>query len=158
MAKEELFRSSFLGYFMRGTGAFPVHRGKLDRKAIRDAEKALSESFALVMFPEATRSKNARLQPAYPGSALIATRNKVPIIPIAITGTENIVGWKWLFQRHLITIRFGQPFRPPPITGKASKEELARCTDYIMGCIAKLLPVEYQGHYVKQGEPDETTG
>ena len=75
MAKEELFRFRPLAYFLGSLGAFPVHRGRLDRKAIRQSEKVLAEGGALVMFPEATRSRNAKLQPAFPGSALFASRH-----------------------------------------------------------------------------------
>src|SRR5512134_2313143 len=41
MAKEELFRSRLSGYFVSRFGAFPVHRGRLDREALRQAERVL---------------------------------------------------------------------------------------------------------------------
>ncbi|MGD9118408.1 MAG: lysophospholipid acyltransferase family protein, partial [Dehalococcoidia bacterium] len=63
MAKEELFRYRLLAWFLKSLGAFPVHRGRLDRKAIRQSQKVLAEGKALVMFPEATRSPKAQLQP-----------------------------------------------------------------------------------------------
>ena len=158
MAKEELFRSRFSSYFVSSFGAFPVHRGQIDREALRQAERVLAEGLALVMFPEATRSKNAQLQPAFPGSALIALRSGVPILPVAITGTERIKGLSWILRRHRITVSFGQPFYLPPVNGKASKAELTELTNVIMEHIAELLPVEYRGIYVKLGEPDETKG
>ena len=154
MAKEELFRSKFTGYFISSFGAFPVHRGQLDRNALRQAERVLAEDLALVMFPEAARSKNAQLQQAFPGSALIALRNDVPVLPVAITGTERLKGFSWIFCRPTITITFGQPFYLPPVSRKISRTELNDSTDYIMRHIAKLLPEEYQGYYVKQKEPD----
>jgi 1-acyl-sn-glycerol-3-phosphate acyltransferase len=154
MAKEELFRSKFTGYFISSFGAFPVHRGQLDRNALRQAERVLAEGLALVMFPEAARSKNAQLQPAFPGSALIALRNGVPVLPVAITGTERIKGFWWIFHRPTITITFGQPFHLSPASSKISRTVLNDFTDYIMVRIAELLPKEYQGYYVKQREPD----
>ena len=147
MAKEELFRSRFSSYFVGSFGAFPVHRGQLDRKAMREAERVLAEGLALVMFPEARRSKNAQLQPAFPGSALIALRSDAPILPVAITGTERIKGAAWLLRRPQITVNIGQPFHLPPVNGKLSKTELAELTNFIMGHIAELLPVEYRGIY-----------
>lgn len=158
MAKEELFRSRFIGYFISSFGAFPVHRGRLDRKALRQSERVLAEGLALGMFPESTRSKNAQLQPAFPGSTLIALRNGVPILPVAITGTEKVKGLSWILHRPRITIRFGQPFNLPSVNGKASRAELTEFTNVIMGHIAELLPVEYRGSYVKLGEPNETKG
>jgi len=147
MAKEELFRSRFSSYFVSSFGAFPVHRGQLDRKAMREAERVLAEGLALVMFPEARRSKNAQLQPAFPGSALIALRSGAPVLPVAITGTERIKGAAWLLRRPQITVNIGQPFHLPPVNGKLSKTELAELTNFIMGHIAELLPVEYRGIY-----------
>ena len=149
MAKEELFRSRFIGYFISSFGAFPVHRGQLDRQALRLADRVLAEGLALAMFPEATRSKNAQLQRAFPGSALIALRHRVPILPVAITGTERIKGLSWMLHRPKITITFGQPFHLPSVNGKASKEELTELTSFMMGHIAELLPVGYRGYYVK---------
>lgn len=147
MAKEELFRSRFSSYFVGKFGAFPVHRGQLDRKAMREAERVLAEGLALVMFPEARRSKNAQLQPAFPGSALIALHSGAPVLPVAITGTERIKGAAWLLRRPRITVNIGQPFHLPPVNGKLSKPELAELTNFIMGHIAELLPVEYRGIY-----------
>jgi len=158
MAKEELFRSKFSSYFVGGFGAFPVHRGRLDRKALRQAERVLTEGLALVMFPEATRSKNAQLQPAFPGSALVALRSGAPILPVGISGTEKIKGTAWWLHRPQLTVNIGHPFRLPAINGKLSKVELAGFTGFIMGHIAELLPAEYQGDYAKQGESDVNEG
>ena len=152
MAKEELFRFRLSGYFIHGFGAFPVHRGQLDRKALRQAGQVLGEGLALVMFPEATRSKSAQLQPAFSGSALIALRSGVPILPIGITGTERIKGVAWLLRRPRITVNIGQPFHLPPAGSKLTKVELVRLTDYMMGRIAELLPREYRGNYAEQGD------
>ncbi len=158
MAKEELFRSRFSSYFIGSFGSFPVHRGQLDRKALRQAERVLAEGLALVIFPEATRSKNAQLQPAFPGSALIALRSGAPILPVGITGTERIKGRGWWLLRPKITVNIGRPFHLPPVSSKLTKTELAELTNYIMGHIAELLPVEYRGNYAEQGKLDGLKG
>ena len=147
MAKEELFRSRFSAYFVGSFGSFPVHRGKLDRKAMRQSEQVLADGLALVMFPEATRSKSGQLQPAFPGSALIALRSGAPILPVGIAGTEKIKGMAWILRRPRITVNIGHPFYLPPIGSKLTKEELASHTDFIMERIAELLPPEYRGNY-----------
>lgn len=158
MAKEELFRHWFIRYFIRGFGAFPVYRGQMDRKALRHAEKVLAEGFVLVMFPEATRSGNAQLQSAYSGSAMIALRSGAPILPIGITGTENVKGMGWLLRRPRLTVNIGRPFNLPEVDGKVSRTELNGLTDFIMRHIAEQLPREYQGIYQADGEEDETQG
>ena len=150
MAKKELFHFRFIGYLVGGLGSFPVHRGRLDRKALSQAERVLAEGLALVMFPEASRSKNAQLKPAFPGSALVALRSGAPILPVAITGTEKIKNAAWQLRRPQITVNIGHPFHLPPVNGKSSKTELAELTNIIMGHIAELLPVEYRGNYAEK--------
>jgi len=150
MAKEELFRSRFSSYFIRGFGAFPVHKRQLDKKALRQAKQTLAEGMALVMFPEGTRSRNAQLRPAFSGSALIALHGDAPILPVGITGTEKIKGVAWLLHRPQIMVNIGHPFYLPPVNSKLTKGELARLTSYIMERIAELLPREYRGNYTKK--------
>lgn len=150
MAKEELFHSKFFGYFISSFGAFPVHRSQTDTKAVRLALKILADGLALVIFPEEHRSANGQLQPASPGSALIALRSGATILPIGITGTEKLKGKTWVLRRYRVTVNIGRPFPLPPVSGRATKTELAQLTDFIMNHIAELLPVEYHGHYVKQ--------
>jgi len=149
MAKEELFRSRLSAYFVSSFGAFPVHRGKLDMKAMRQAQQVLADGLALIMFPEAKRSKHARLQPAYPGSALIALRSGVPILPVGIIGTEGIKGIGWVLRRPRITVNIGRPFYLPA-GNKLTRAGLAENTDFIMERIAELLPPKYRGVYGKQ--------
>ncbi|OGO35436.1 MAG: hypothetical protein A2147_10220 [Chloroflexi bacterium RBG_16_57_8] len=146
MAKEELFHSAFSGYFVSRFGAFPVHRGRLDREAIRRAERVLSQGKALVMFPEGARKgKDAHLAEGYLGAALIAGRSDVPVLPVGITGTESMVGRSWMLRRPRITVNIGPPFRLPPANGKARRVELTEQTSLIMASIAALLPAEYRG-------------
>ena len=147
MAKKELFQPRFISYFISGFGAFPVRRGQLDRQAIRQAEQTLSQGLALIMFPESSRSKNAQLHPGYHGSALIALRTGVPVLPVAITGSEKVKGATWWLRRPRLTVNIGQPFQLPAIDGKITRKELEKMTDIIMGHIAELLPAEYRGSY-----------
>jgi 1-acyl-sn-glycerol-3-phosphate acyltransferase len=158
MAKEELFRHRPISLLVQAFGAFPVRRGIMDRKALDKANEILGSGLALFMFPEGTRSKNARLQPAFPGTALIALENNAPIIPVGITGLENVTKgplW-WIFHRHQLTVRinFGRPFYLPAQEGKVSKERLRQMADLVMEHIAALLPPEYQGHYARRVETD----
>jgi 1-acyl-sn-glycerol-3-phosphate acyltransferase len=147
MAKEELFRSPISAYFLGGFGSFPVHRGKLDRQALRSSQQVLADGQVLVMFPEAARSRSARLKKALPGSALIACRSDVPILPVGIIGTEQLRMVGCLFRRPRVTINIGQPFSLPPVEGKLTREKLVEYTDIIMRHIAELLPPKYRGVY-----------
>jgi len=154
MAKQQLFRTRLLNYFVRGLGAFPVRRGQPDRKALRQADQVLADGQALILFPEGTRSRSGHLESAFLGSALIAVRNGVPILPIGISGTEKLKGTAWPLRRPRITVNIGSPFHLPSVNNKLTtgefnmtKEELSELTDYMMERIAELLPLEYRGNY-----------
>lgn len=147
MAKEELFHSRFTGYFIRGFGSFPVRRGRLDLKCLRQADQILAQGLAVTMFPEGKRSRNGQIQPALPGSALIAARSRVPVLPVGIIGTRQLRGTTWLLRRPRITVNIGPPFSLPPVDGRLTKAKLAEHSDLIMERIAELLPEDYQGGY-----------
>ncbi len=146
MAKKELFRFRVMGGFMGGLGAFPVHRGRLDIKALRRSLKLLEEGEALVVFPEGMRSRNEELQRAFSGIALIALKSCVPIVPVGIAGTEGLKRF-WQLKRPQIKVNIGEPFTMPSVDGKLNKAELVELTNLIMRRVAELLPVEYRGYY-----------
>ena len=148
MAKKQLFRFRVIGNFMRGLGSFPVHRGRPDRKAFRQAEQVLAEDLALVIFPEGTRSRSGGLQHAFPGPALIALRSGAPILPIGITGTERLERGLGLLSRPRVTVNVGHPFHLPATASELTKTELI---NFMMEHIAELLPAKYRGIYARQG-------
>jgi len=147
MAKRELFKFKPFAYLIHGLGAFPVHRGQLDRNAIRQATQALAQGQALIMFPEGMRSRSGKLRAAFPGSALIALRCDVPILPVGITGTEKMKGIGWILRRPRVTVNVGHPFSLPPVHGALTREKLVENTNIIMRHIADMLPQEYRGYY-----------
>jgi 1-acyl-sn-glycerol-3-phosphate acyltransferase len=150
MAKEELFRQWWSRFWVQNFGAFPVHRGIFDRKAIQQSEYWLTKGVSLIMFPEGSRSDTEQMQPAFPGSALIASRLGVPILPVSITGTEKLKNLIWCCWHHpVITVNIGQPFRLPPVDGRLTRAKLVQLTNDIMEHIAELLPLEYQGAYAR---------
>lgn len=147
MAKKQLFHFRLIGYLIRSLGAFPVHRGQLDRQALRQAYQVFADSLALVMFPEGMRSRSRKLRPPFFGVALIASRSGVPILPIGISGTENLERLSCLWRRPQITVNIGHPFYLPPHKSKLTRAELGELSHSIMQQIAELLPQEYRGDY-----------
>ena len=148
MAKEELFRSRGRAV-VRAFGAFPVRRGKLDRQAIRQAMRVIEHNHVLGLFPEGKRSQNHEIGEAEFGVAFIALRSGAPVLPIGISGSENIKGLRSIIRRPSVTVTIGQSFAFDREEGKISKERLGQVTDIIMGHIAKILPTSYRGLYDK---------
>ena len=150
MAKKQLFHFRVIGYLVRGFGAFPVHRGQLDRQALRQSYQVLADGLALIMFPEGMRSHNGQLGPAFFGVALIASRSGAPILPVGISGTEKLERLSWWWRRPQITVNIGHPFHLPPPRSKLTRGELAELTHSIMQHIAELLPQKYRGDYADE--------
>ena len=144
MTKEELF-SSWGGVFVRWFGAFPVRRGTPDRRAIRQAMKVLERGQTLGIFPEGKRSLNHQMGEAEFGVAMIAFRSGAPILPAGISGSENVKGPGFIWQRPSITVTIGQPFSLPRNEGKPTREQLVQATNLIMGHVAEVLPPGYRG-------------
>jgi 1-acyl-sn-glycerol-3-phosphate acyltransferase len=152
MAKEELFRSPFLRFWLRWAGSVSIRReGKVreKQKILKGARDALEMGLILGMFPEGGRSRDGKLRKGKPGSAVIATKTNVPLLPVGIVGTDKIKGISWLWKRPSIVINIGNPFKLPPNDGKMSKSQMQLLTTQLMGEIAALLPPEYQGVYEK---------
>lgn len=156
LAKQNLFRYPLISSVVRHLSAIPVRRGKVDRTALRRANRVLADGQTLIIFPEGTRGYSGRLGHAFPGAALIALRSGAPILPVGIIGTEKAKGAAWILRRPRVMVNIGHPFHLPAVNGKLSKTELAESTNFIMEHIAELLPVEYRGNYAEPGKSDGT--
>lgn len=90
MAKEELFVKPISRWFCRWLGAFPVKRGTVDKIAIRHAMGILKEGELLGIFPEGGRYRKPGVGRFHDGAASLALRTGVPIIPVALIGTDKM--------------------------------------------------------------------
>lgn len=124
-----------------------IHREDADIHALREARAFLQSGGMLGIAPEGTRSQTGALDIAKTGVAYIADKAGVPVIPVAITGTEKAVQSLLHFRRPRITMRFGEPLRLPPVTRGDRDAVLQRNTDEIMCRIAAMLPPGYRGVY-----------
>ncbi len=150
MAKEEYF-SSRIAWVVRLLGAFPVKRGEGDRQALHTAEEQLKKGNILVMFPEGTRSRTRTMARGHAGLGMIALRTGVPVVPVAIWGSEKV----FKEFRPRVTICYGNPIVFKPGGKKITREDIDEATDQIMRSIAAMLPPEYRGVYAEQSP---TTG
>lgn len=152
MAKEELFRSPFLRFWLRWAGSVSIHReGRVreKQKMLKSARDALERGLILGMFPEGGRSHDGKLRKGKPGSAVIASKTNVPLLPVGIVGTDKIKSISWLWKRPRIVVNIGKPFKLPPTSSRMSKSQMQLLTTQLMREIAALLPPEYQGAYEK---------
>lgn len=147
MAKEELFRSPFSRWVVKNFGAIPIRRDMVDREALEKAKELLNSNMAIGLFPEGTRSIKAQLLPGMHGAAMLALHSGAPVLPIGISGTENLSNPLLPFLRPRVLVNIGKPFSLDKNLNNNRKERLKEATDMIMVQIARLLPSSYRGVY-----------
>ncbi|HID62713.1 MAG TPA: 1-acyl-sn-glycerol-3-phosphate acyltransferase [Anaerolineae bacterium] len=135
------------GPFLSSMGAIYVRRGEVDRQALRACLNALKGGGIIGMAPEGTRSSTGALQEGRTGVAYLASRAGVPILPVAITGTEKIPASLKRFRRGQVKVVIGETFTLPVTERKARGKQLKEFTELIMRRLADLLPEEYRGVY-----------
>ena len=93
MAKKELFYVPFMGWHLWTSGNFPVDRGDARKTArsLRGVIDGVKGGKSLVGFPEGTRTPDGRLQEFKPGMFKIAMKAGVPIVPVTIRGTFQLL-------------------------------------------------------------------
>ncbi len=147
MSKIENFSTPIVGTLIKIYGAFPVRRGEVDRRAIRQALEVLERGGVLLMAPEGTRSRDGTLQKGHDGMTFIALRANVPLLPVAVVGSEQFKHNLKRLRRTPITITIGQPFRFRPGKWRVQRDQLNRMTDEAMYQLAALLPPDRRGVY-----------
>ena len=154
MAKVELFKMPF-GAIIKLWDAFPVRRFDADLGAMLTAERILKKGGALGMFPEGTRSRTGYLGDFHPGTAVIALRSGAPILPCAMTGTEQLKNPLVLLKRPKFTIRIGEPIVVEAVR-RPSEEQVSALMSQIRGAILGQLPEEYRPPYTESesGQPN----
>ena len=128
-----------------------IDRFNPDIKALRNVLHLMKEDNILVIAPEGTRSRVGSLIEAKPGVSYLATKLNRPIVPVALTGTEDkaFFGNLKKFRRAHITVTAGAAFLLPPLPKENREEFLKQYTDEIMCNIAAILPEKYRGVYAE---------
>jgi 1-acyl-sn-glycerol-3-phosphate acyltransferase len=123
MAKVEAHRVPGLGQLMRSFGAFSVRRGESDRDAVRTMRQLVADGHALGLFVEGTRQRSGVPGPVQPGAAMVAITEGVPVIPVAIHGSQT---WQ-PHNFHPVSVAWGVPmtFDGLPRGGRGYKEASA---------------------------------
>lgn len=147
MSKVENFWHPIMGILVRLYGAFPVHRGEVDRRAIHRSLEVLENSEVLLMAPEGTRSGHGRLQKGHDGMTFIALHADAPILPMAIVGVERFWANLPKLRRTPVKIVIGQVFRFSPGRGRVRRATMRKMTQEAMYQLASLLPPERRGVY-----------
>lgn len=147
LAASNLYDIPALRFVAEAYGVIWLHRGRPDRRALSCALESLQRGRFVTIAPEGRESVVGGLEQGLDGAAFLALRAEVPIVPIALTGTENprIYNFKHWGKRAPVTMTVGQPFRLAHSDDRHAN--LKNGTEQIMHQLARLLPKEYQGVY-----------
>lgn len=146
-AGEKWGRHPIFGPIMKLVGAIYINRGQVDRRALREAMEALEKGSIFGLAPEGTRSRVGHLIKAKDGAAYLASRARVPILPVGVVNTEKIGKNLLRLRRTPLEVHFGEPFLLPELDHRPRTRDLEAYTHLIMVRIANLLPERYHGYY-----------
>jgi 1-acyl-sn-glycerol-3-phosphate acyltransferase len=115
MVKKEQFNYPLLGNVMRIGALVPVDRGNRDAglAAVREAVKVIEQGINMTIYVEGKRSFDGRLLPFKKGPFYLAEECKVPVVPITISGTEEVMPKaRFAIQPGTVTVQFHDPIEP----------------------------------------------
>lgn len=145
LARHDLFKLPFIGWYLQRSGQIPVDSTSLRSTlaSLNRGVKALQAGMPLVIFPEGGRSPDGSLQPFLSGPAYMAIRAQVPIVPVALIGTHELMPMHTyhLHPRPLLLV-VGEPISTAGYTSKMADELSQRVFARIASMVAEHAPPE----------------
>lgn len=147
MGKEQAFKVPLLGRAFRALGSFPVARDGTDRGPLRIALKILAEGDPLAVYPEGTRQHGPAIADLHEGAAYLSIRAQVPIVPVGIAGSEEILRarprrWRPGFGRVVVVV--GEAIVPPPRDGVVKRDTVRELTGTLHKELQQVLDDAYR--------------
>lgn len=168
LAKAEYFTTpGFKGrlqkFFFTSAGQYPIDRSGADaaESALNTARKLLDEGRLVGLYPEGTRSPDGRLYKGKTGVARLALETGIPVIPVALIGTDEVCPpgpFRW--RKKKVIVKFGEPIDFSRYEGMGGNRFVERAvTDEIMYELMRMSGQEYVDVYaasLKKGVPSGT--
>jgi len=147
MIKASAFKAPVIGRLLYGCGQIPVNRGAADAaQALKQAEQALADGAAVIVYPEGTATRDPDLWPmaGKTGAARLALATGAPVIPVARWGTQDVLPYgskkARLWPRKTVRTVAGPPVDLSAWAGKqTSAKALRAATEAIMTDITALV-------------------
>jgi 1-acyl-sn-glycerol-3-phosphate acyltransferase len=137
------------GAIGRAANAIWLNRFEADYSALRKILERMDQGGLLIIAPEGTRSRTEAMQMGKMGVAFLASKSGYPILPVAVTGTEDrgVVENLKRLRRTKIVVKAGDLFNIEIPKGRGREEAMREATDEIMCRIGTMLPEKYRGVY-----------
>ncbi|MFT4656681.1 MAG: 1-acyl-sn-glycerol-3-phosphate acyltransferase [Ilumatobacter sp.] len=140
LGKDSMWKFEMLGKLFTAMGAIPVHRGSIDRRAMKRCIEVLKSGQPLVLFPEGERKDGPTVHPLLDGAAFLAAKAGVPLVPVGIGGSDKAMPRraKFVYPRKVVVI-IGEPiFVETNDAGRSTRENLTEATDRLHSEIQRL--------------------
>jgi len=148
IVKSETWNSLIFSFIFNTYKAIPINRGGAFSESFKKALDAINRGYYICVAPEGTRSKDGVLGKGKPGIIQLALEAKVPILPVAHYGGENIWSNMRRFRRTPFCFKAGRPFRIN-CDAMPGKEEREKIMTEVMTQMARLLPERMRGEYAQ---------
>lgn len=145
LARHDLFKIPFIGWYLQRSGQIPVDSTSLrsTHSSLNQGVKALQAGMPLVIFPEGGRSVDGRLQPFLSGPAFMAIRAQVPIVPMALVGTHELMPMHtYHLQPRPLLLIVGEPISTVEYSRKMTDELSQLVFDRISRMYAQYAEAE----------------
>jgi len=159
VAKAEYFDDKKTAWFFRGVGQIPIRRegGSASERALASATDVLERGQVFGIYPEGTRTRDGNLHRGHTGVARLALRTGAPIVPVGMTGTDEInpIGRKLPRLFRTVSITFGTPVTVDRYAGREQDRMVLRqITDEVMFELRELSGYEYVDTYATKKAED----
>jgi 1-acyl-sn-glycerol-3-phosphate acyltransferase len=134
LAKKEIFSIPLLGWAMRAAGYVSIDReGTRETvEAMNEAARKIHDGMNVMIFPEGSRSPDGSIQPFKKGGFTLAIKSGVPIVPVALTGSREIMPKETRrISSGAITIRMDRPIETKDLSLKDRKALMEQVHDAI---------------------------
>ncbi len=155
LARENLFRFPVMGWVLRQWQVVPVDRDGGGAAGLRAILERLLAGGAIILFPEGTRTRDGKLQPARSGIGLTVIKSVAPVVPVRVFGTYEAYGRHLHLPRpYRVAAKYGQPMHFEQLRAEAKvcskprlKQIYQQVADELMAAIAKLEPCEDKSRF-----------
>ena len=139
LARKTLFEKKLIGLLISHVNALPVDLSRGDLTAVRSIINLLKAGHRTVIFPEGTRSRDGKIQPARPGIGMIIAKTLVPVVPMRIFGSFEAWPKGGKLRPHQLTVVVGKPIRfaKEDLTGN-NRETYQRISERVLATIAAI--------------------
>ncbi|HEX4262816.1 MAG TPA: lysophospholipid acyltransferase family protein [Verrucomicrobiae bacterium] len=150
LARDTLFRYPGMGWLLRNWNSVPVDRDGGGAAGLKAILERLLAGGAIILFPEGTRTRDGRLQPARSGIGLTVIKSTAAVVPVRVFGTYEAYGRYHKIPRpHGVAVKYGQPMFFEKLRAEAKtcskprlKQIYQEVANEIMEAIGKLEPYE----------------